>query len=696
MKKFFGYLFLAFGMAFALSYFQNSSVNALDGSYDDAIMGQSSHIDQDENKIEDAKEENSYSLRTMIQNGWFYQGNKKCFCDNDGRVIGENVKKVIDVSQYNGHIDWSKVSKTDVDGVIIRIVSHKGGYYHIDEQFENNLNGCRKYNIPFGIYIYDYSNNVTDADNEATMILNYLSKYKISPSELSYPVYLDMERPELSTTTNELVVDAFVNKLANSNYNTKVYSYRSLLQTKLNSPTIYQHVDWVAAYTSSLGFSNNWYRGPKGWQYSNGAFVDGISGYVDMSVWYDQGVPKYDYVGWKYYYDHWYYGSSKNILQIGWEKINGKWYYFNTNGIMATGWISLNGEWYYLTSNGDMVTGAQTINNKEYYFTSEGVMVRGWHKENDKWKYYSPKKMSVYGRTFVEGEKVTGWLPINDKWYYIAEDGYMVTGIYKVGNRKYLFMEDGSMKTGWFKVDGTWYYISPDGELRAQWVKSLSNWYYVNDEGLILTGDQVINGRQYYFNEDGIMHTGWMQVGNQWKYYSQGTLKIYGKTFVDGEKVTGWLPLGNRWYYIANDDYMVTGYYKVGNSTYYFDESGLMKTGWFKINGEDYYAASSGAIQAQWVKSLSNWYYVDVDGKMVTGYQTINGAKYYFASSGLMQKDWFKINGEDYYAASSGTIQAQWVKSGRNWYYVDTDGKMVTGDYIIDGKVNYLITKVFG
>lgn len=129
MKKFFGYLFLVFGMAFALSYFQNSSVNALDGSYDDAIMGQSSHIDQDENKIEDAKEENSYSLRTMIQNGWFYQGNKKCFRDNDGHVIGENVKKVIDVSQYNGHIDWSKVSKTDVDGVIIRIVSHKGGYY---------------------------------------------------------------------------------------------------------------------------------------------------------------------------------------------------------------------------------------------------------------------------------------------------------------------------------------------------------------------------------------------------------------------------------------------------------------------------------------------------------------------------------------------------------------------------------------
>ena len=362
----------------------------------------------------------------------------------------------------------------------------------------------------------------------------------------------------------------------------------------------------------------------------------------------------------------------------GWKKENNYWYYYFSNGSKATGVQTIENNLYYFNTSGQMQTGWQEVNNKWYYFDELGYGQKNWKLIGNNWFYFN----SSY-------QMQTGWQEINGKWYYIAEDGYMVTGIYKVGNRKYLFMEDGSMKTGWFKVDGTWYYISPDGELRAQWVKSLSNWYYVNDEGLILTGDQVINGRQYYFNEDGIMHTGWMQVGNQWKYYSQGTLKIYGKTFVDGEKVTGWLPLGNRWYYIANDDYMVTGYYKVGNSTYYFDESGLMQTGWFKINGEDYYATSSGAIQAQWVKSLSNWYYVDVDGKMVTGYQTINGAKYYFASSGLMQKGWFKINGEDYYAASSGTIQAQWVKSGRNWYYVDTDGKMVTGDYIIDRKVNY-------
>jgi glucan-binding YG repeat protein len=54
----------------------------------------------------------------------------------------------------------------------------------------------------------------------------------------------------------------------------------------------------------------------------------------------------------------------------------------------------------------------------------------------------------------------------------------------------------------------------------------------------------------------------------------------------------------------------------------------------------------------------------------------------------LMQTGWFKINGEDYYAASSGVISAQWVGSGNTWYYVDANGKMVTGDYKINGEVN--------
>lgn len=58
----------------------------------------------------------------------------------------------------------------DIDGVIIRIVQHPNGSYIEDSQFANNLAGCRKYGIPFGVYIYDYSNNTADAFNEAELV----------------------------------------------------------------------------------------------------------------------------------------------------------------------------------------------------------------------------------------------------------------------------------------------------------------------------------------------------------------------------------------------------------------------------------------------------------------------------------------------------------------------------------------------
>ena len=151
-----------------------------------------------------------------------------------------------------------------------------------------------------------------------------------------------------------------------------------------------------------------------------------------------------------------------------------------------------------------------------------------------------------------------------------------------------------------------------------------------------------------------------------------------------------WKQSGNKWWYQYEDGtYQKNEFITIDNKLYRFDQYGYMQTGWFKVNNEDYYATSSGEIKAQWVGSGNNWYYVDADGKMVTGYQTISGVKYYFAESGLMQKGWFKINGEDYYAASSGVISAQWVKSGNNWYYVDANGKMVTGDYEINGVVNH-------
>ena len=215
-------------------------------------------------------------------------------------------------------------------------------------------------------------------------------------------------------------------------------------------------------------------------------------------------------------------------------------------------------------------------------------------------------------------------------------------------------------------------------QLKGQWKQSGNKWWYQYEDGTYPKNEFItIDNKLYRFDQYGYMQTGWFKFNNE-DYYATSS----------GEIKAQWVGSGNTWYYVDADGKMVTGFQTISGVKYYFETNGLMKKGWFKVNGTDYYASTSGAIKAQWVGSGNTWYYVDADGKMVTGFQTIAGAKYYFAESGLMQKGWFKINGADYYAASSGVISAQWVKSGNNWYYVDANGKMVTGDYKINGVVN--------
>ena len=270
------------------------------------------------------------------------------------------------------------------------------------------------------------------------------------------------------------------------------------------------------------------------------------------------------------------------------------------------------------------------------------------------------------------------WKQSGNKWWYQYEDGtYPKNEFITIDNKLYRFDQYGYMQTGWFRVNNEDYYATSSGAIKAQWVGSGNNWYYVDADGKMVTGFQTISGSKYYFETNGLMKKGWFKV-NGTDYYAS----------TSGEIKAQWVGSGNNWYYVDADGKMVTGFQTIAGAKYYFASSGLMQTGWFKINGADYYATSSGAITAQWVGSGNTWYYVDADGKMVTGFQTIAGAKYYFAESGLMQTGWFKINGEYYYAASSGVISAQWVKSGNNWYYVDANGKMVTGDYKINGVVN--------
>ena len=228
-----------------------------------------------------------------VNPGWSYINGQKYFSDKTGTIVGNMPsKKVIDVSSYNGTIDWGRVAREgDVDGVIIRIAQHPNGSYIEDTQFANNLFGCINNNIPIGVYIYDYSHSTIDANNEADLVLSILRKYGVSPSQLQYGVYFDMERDQsqtgLSTLQMKDVALTFLTRVASNGYPAAIYSYRSLLNGYLNHPDIWSHTSWMAAYTKTIGWSNPYFHGPFGWQYTSGGTIPGINGYVDISCWYN-------------------------------------------------------------------------------------------------------------------------------------------------------------------------------------------------------------------------------------------------------------------------------------------------------------------------------------------------------------------------------------------------------------------------
>lgn len=86
--------------------------------------------------------------------------------------------KVIDVSKYQGEIDWSKL-KGKIDGAIIRCGYGKNIATQDDERFKENVEACIELGIPFGVYLYSYAKTVLDARSEAEHVIRLLKPYKV-------------------------------------------------------------------------------------------------------------------------------------------------------------------------------------------------------------------------------------------------------------------------------------------------------------------------------------------------------------------------------------------------------------------------------------------------------------------------------------------------------------------------------------
>lgn len=194
--------------------------------------------------------------------------------------------KGIDVSRWNGTIDWKTVANYGMGFAILRI-TEKGNI--IDSTFEPNYKGCIENKIPVGVYKYSYATTIAQIKDEANVVIKTLNKRK-----LDYPVFLDIEdkcQENLSDDLMMKMIKAFRAIIIKAGYKFGIYCGYSWYQNQL--PEDAKKYDcWVARYPNNdTGDLQERLRVPAstgviGWQYSSKATIPGIPTKVDRSVFY--------------------------------------------------------------------------------------------------------------------------------------------------------------------------------------------------------------------------------------------------------------------------------------------------------------------------------------------------------------------------------------------------------------------------
>lgn len=192
--------------------------------------------------------------------------------------------KGIDVSSYQGDVDWKTVADYGMDFAILRIteIGNK-----TDSKFERNYKGCVDNGIPVGVYKYSYAESVAEIQKEAETVVDVLDG-----RQLDFPVWLDLEyseQREMSESMLSTMIKTFWSVVTAAGYKFGIYCNMDWYNNVIPEDAKSKYDFWIASYPAN---DDGWLQErlrPSvgvGWQYSSKAKIPGISGYVDRDVFY--------------------------------------------------------------------------------------------------------------------------------------------------------------------------------------------------------------------------------------------------------------------------------------------------------------------------------------------------------------------------------------------------------------------------
>ena len=473
----------------------------------------------------------------------------------------------IDVSYWQGNIDWSKVKADGVTFAFIRVAYRtygSSGTLNADTKAKQNIEGAKAVGIKVGVYCFSTAISEKEALEEARFTLDMIRGYK-----LELPVVYDCEgyaekeyrnyssNPSSASNVRKRTdrALAFMEYVESQGYEAMMYNSAGhmLNNTYWDMSRIENKYGiWMAQYYyqdeeknelmhdfKSMVAKPSWYTGPyRFWQGTCSGKINGIKEGVDLNLEYEMVPPAANMsypmaVGWGKDASGGKYYTIGGKRVTGLQRILDNTYYFNEAGIMQTGPQQINGQWYVF----DPVTGALQKNCFQKIKTASGGTITVYYGSN--------------------GEKYTGSHKIDGYYYYFREsDGAMLTSCFKTlknssGTKyKVYYGEDGRRYKGSHQINGEWYYFKSSGAMLKKKWKTLKN----------------SKGKKYkvYYNKKGIRLKGMQKVGKYWYYFSPGSgamakkkwkkittedglvYKTYFKS--NGRRASGWLKIKKKWY----------------------------------------------------------------------------------------------------------------------------------------------------
>lgn len=303
-----------------------------------------------EDDTEESEEDTETCVWTKDGSVWSTSRGGSAMTITDAMAFG------IDVSEWQADIDWARAKADGVEFAILRCAYGSEATGHADHRIFENIQGCKENNIPFGIYLYSIATTSEESAEEASFALSLLEEAGVSPNDLIYPVYLDMEddrQKDMDPALKGDIAEVFCTAVQDAGYVPGIYANQYWFNRLLTDSRFDTWTKWTASYPSvgEKDASSSYTGSHQMWQCMSRGVIDGISTRVDINFDYRYGAEHYSSI-----YDYEYYlTNNPDIAEQFADDPTGAFSHFMTTG-MAEGRPSaatfdLHG---YFNSNADL------------------------------------------------------------------------------------------------------------------------------------------------------------------------------------------------------------------------------------------------------------------------------------------------------------------------------------------------------